>query len=315
MAEHVYIGVDLGGTRIRAAQFSSDLQMGTRTETLTQAAGGPDAVIGRIADQIRAVWPKDSTSVKGIGLSVPGPSNPKTGIVVAPPNLYGWHNIPLCQIIQDTFGVPSFLGNDANLAALAEATMGAARGYEDVLFLTISTGIGGGVISAGQLLIGSDGIGAECGHIILVVDGDRVSSLELEAAGPAIARQAQEALQHGEKSKILELAGGSIADVAARHVGIAANQGDPLAVRLIERAGRMIGLGIVTFLHIFNPQIIVLSGGVFEGTGDLLLNPLRQTMQKHALDPLYWKNLVIAPAQLGENVSLIGAAALAKQQT
>ena len=314
MPNEVYIGIDLGGTRIRAARFTSGLEMQSRSETLTRGEEGKDAVIGRMVEQARAVWPTDGAQVAGIGISAPGPVNPHKGVIVKPPNLAGWYNVPLPQIIEERTGVPAYLGNDANLAALAETKMGAARGYKDVIFLTISTGIGGGVLVDGKLLIGSEGLAAECGHIILIVEDDRVSSLEKEAAGPAIARHARAAIEKGAQSIILERAGGSLDHISARIVGDAAKDGDQLALRILERAGKIIGLGIVTFLHVFNPQIVVIGGGVAEGAGDLLFNPLGQAVRQYALDAAYWDHLVIAPAQLGENVSLIGAAALALQK-
>src|SRR5436190_13944783 len=195
MPEDVYIGIDLGGTRIRAARLNKNLEIEARTETDSLAEDGPDAVIGRIFAQAEAVWPKDRSRVLGVGVSAPGPVNPKTGILVKPPNLNGWHNVPLRDLCHGRFGVETYLGNDANVAALAEAEMGAAKGYQDVLFLTISTGIGGGIISSGKMIVGAEGLGAECGHVILVVEEDRVSSLEKEAAGPAIAKQAQAAIE------------------------------------------------------------------------------------------------------------------------
>jgi glucokinase len=231
-------------------------------------------------------------------------------VVVAPPNLKGWHNVPLRDLIQGQMGTETYVGNDANLAALAENTMGAAHGYSDVLFLTISTGIGGGVITGGKLLIGSEGLGAECGHIIMVVDGE-VRDWEYQAAGPGIARQAREAIEKGETSSMVERAGGSVDAINGQIVGEAANAGDPLAVKLIERAGKMIGLAIVSFLHTFNPQIVVIGGGVAEGTWDLLNKPMWDAIKQYSMDSAYWEHLIITQATLGENVSLIGAAALA----
>ncbi len=311
MAEEVYIGIDLGGTRIRAARFSANLEMQQRSETLTLDKEGRDAVIKRMLAQARAVWPTNGAEVSGIGISAPGPLNPWTGIIILPPNLEGWHHVPLRNIFQRETGVPTYLGNDANLAALAETRMGAARGYKDVIFLTISTGIGSGVIVDGRLLIGSEGIGDECGHILIIVEGDRVSELEKEAAGPGIARHARAAIEKGEQSMILDRAGGSLDAINARIVSEAAKAGDALAMRIIEGAGTIIGIGIVNLLHIFNPQIVVLGGAVAEGTGDLLLNPLWKAIRQYALDRAYWEHLKIEPAMLGENVSLIGAAALA----
>jgi glucokinase len=311
MPEDVYIGIDLGGTRIRAARLNKNLEIGARTETDSLAEEGPEAVIRRIFAQAEAVWPKDGSRVLGVGVSAPGPVNPKTGVVVKPPNLKGWHNVPLRDLCHGRFGVETYLGNDANVAALAEAEMGAAKGFQDVLFLTISTGIGGGIISSGKMIVGAEGLGAECGHVILVVEGHRVSSLEKEAAGPAIAKQAQAAIEGGTKSSILDLAHGSIKRITAKHVAQAAKQGDALGIKVITRAGWIIGLGIVSFLHIFNPEIVVLGGGVIDGTWKILEAPLRDAVQQHALDPEYWKRLTITTAALGENVSIIGAAALA----
>ena len=311
MPEDVYIGIDIGGTRIRAARLTRTLEIQARTETPSLADEGVDAVIGRIFSQGQAVWPADGSRVAGIGISAAGPLNPMTGVVVKLTNFKGWHNVPLRELCHAQFGVETYLGNDANVAALAETTLGAARGYRDVVFLTISTGIGAGVICAGKMLVGSKGLGAECGHIIMIAEENRVSTLEKEAAGPAIARTAREAIERGEKSSILDRAGGSLEAITAKDVGESAEAGDPLAKKLIARAGWMIGLGIVSMLHVFNPEIVVLGGGVVDGTWNLLEDPMRRAIQEYSLTPEYWDHLVIARAALGENVSLIGAGALA----
>lgn len=310
MAKSVYIGIDLGGTRIRAARLSPSLEIEARSETPSLADEGLDAVISRIFEQAAAVWPEDGSEVLGVGISAPGPVNPRTGILVKPPNLPGWHNVPLEKLCQERFGVKTYLGNDANVATLAEAELGAARGYSDVLFLTISTGIGGGIITGGRMLVGAEGLGAECGHVVMIVDNGRVSSLEKEAAGTHIARYAREAIAKGEKSSITDMVD-SIEQITAKHVSQAAKEGDLLAIRLIERAGRIIGLGIISFLHVLNSQIVVLGGGVVEGSWDMMYPPMLAAIKEAALDPEYWNHLKVVPAALGENVSLIGAGALA----
>ncbi len=304
------IGVDLGGTRLRVAQVDREMNIVDRKEILTLASQGSESTIERMKEMIRQMLPGDpNTHVAGIGISAPGPSNPNTGVVVAPPNLPGWHNVPLVQILQKEFGYSTYLGNDANVAALAEIARGAARGFRHVIFITVSTGIGGGVVSDGRLLLGKDGLGAELGHVQMVVDGDRVSSLEREAAGPALARKAVTAMEAGQTSIMREMVNGDLTQVNGSTVGKAAVQGDKLALAIVERAGFILGLGMVTFLHIFNPEIIVLGGGV-STLGDLLFNPMRDAIKKHALDSSYWQDLEIRPAELGENVSLVGAAAL-----
>jgi glucokinase len=233
---------------------------------------------------------------------------------VAPPNLPGWHNVPLQKQLEAIFKCPVYLGNDANLAALAESELGAAQGYRDVIYITISTGIGSGVITNGNLLIGSEGLGAECGHLIIFTDEDHVSTLEKETAGPAIARAARELIERGEPSTILDMVNNDPKLINAKHVSDAAKSGDRLAIRILSRAGRLLGLGIVSLLHTFNPQIVVIGGGVAEGTGDIILRPMRWAIEHWSIDSAYWQDLIIAPAALGENVCLIGAGALATQK-
>jgi glucokinase len=156
MSEYI-VGIDLGGTRMRAALLDRDLNLVERQEVLTHAEQGPDITIDRMQDLVRAILPKEpDAQIAGIGISAPGPANPNTGIIVAPPNLPGWHNVPLVQILQKTFGYSTFLGNDANVAALAETARGAARGYRHVIFITLSTGIGSGMICDGRMLLGKD---------------------------------------------------------------------------------------------------------------------------------------------------------------
>lgn len=308
------IAVDLGGTRVRAARLSPDLNILTRQETLTEDERGLDATLDRIKEMVRGVWPKDDeTRVQGIGISAPGPLNPLTGVVVAPPNLKGWHNVPLGDMLRAEFGVPVYVGNDANVAGLAESVLGAARGYRNVIFLTISTGIGSGMICDGKMLLGTVGLGAEAGHIIMVVNGE-VSTLEKEAAGPALARKAVARIQNGEKSKIKDMVDADWALVTGATVGNAAMQGDALALDVVKTAGRMLGLGIVSLLHLFNPEIVVLGGGVSINLRELLFDPMREAIREHCIDRSYWESLRIEPAALGENVSLIGSGALVATQ-
>jgi glucokinase len=302
------IGVDLGGTQMRAARFDTDLNLLDRVAEPTLAHQGPDRTVDRLLDVIARVMPDDPKSVSGIGVSAPGPIDPHQGSIISPPNLPGWDRVPLRKLIQERFGVTTYLGNDANVAALAEATRGAAQGYKYVIYLTVSTGIGSGIIDDGHLVLGSHGLGAEAGHMILVVNG-QVADLEKEAAGPAIARKAVTRLKAGETSCISELVNGNLDDVTAKVVGEAAAQGDTLAVELIRHAGTLVGLGIVSLMHLFNPQIIVVGGGVSK-TGDLLFQPMREAVRQHVLDPAYCEHVPIVPAALGSNVALVGAAAL-----
>jgi glucokinase len=305
----VIISVDLGGTNIRVARLDMHLNIQTRLQTDTAPELGCMSIIERIKEQIRLAWPDDGSMVRGIGISAPGPINPKTGVLVAPPNLGDCYNVPIRSELQQAFNVPTFLGNDANVAILAEMAQGSAQGgYRDAIFITVSTGIGGGVVSDGRLLLGSDGLGAEVGHIVIIADG-KASTLEKEAAGPALARQARRRIEAGESSSINQLVGGDLSKITGKVVGEAAGQGDPLAVSVIAYGGRIVGLGIVSLLHLFNPEIIVIGGGVSR-TGDLLFNPMWDAIKEASIDRSYWENLKIVPAALGDNVSIYGAAAL-----
>jgi glucokinase len=309
----VIIGVDLGGTRIRSARLSYELDILAREETLTDAEEGLGPTLERIKAMIRKVWPHEKDAlVAGIGISAPGPLNPATGVVVSPPNLKGWHNVPLADILREAFGVPVFVGNDANVAGLAETIRGAAQGCRHVIFITVSTGIGGGIITDGRLLLGKDGLGAEVGHVVMLV-GDRVSSLEKEAAGPALARQARERLAKGEQSSIRDMVKGNLDAIDGAVVGHAAQQGDRMALEIVRYAGQVLGYGIASFLHLFNPEIIVIGGGVSK-LGELLFEPMRAAMKAGVIDPAYWQTLRIERAALGDNVSIIGAAALVVTQ-
>ena len=303
------IAVDLGGTQLRTARYDHQLNLLQRENTLTRTQEGLQPTLERIKAYIHKVLPAERDAVLGIGFSAPGPLNPMSGVIVAPPNLSGWHHVPLGEIIRAEFGLPVFIGNDANVAALAEASKGAAQGCRHVVYITISTGIGAGVICDGRLLLGREGLAAELGHIPLIAEAGRTSTLELEAAGPAIAKKMRQALQGGADSLAAKLVKGDFSQISAKIVGQAAAAGDPLAIEQLARAGRMIGLGIVTALHLFNPQTVVLGGGVTK-IGALLFDPMRQAVAEQVLDSAYTAGLKITTAALGDDVALVGAAAL-----
>jgi glucokinase len=304
------IGVDLGGTRLRAACLDKQLNILKRHETLTLADEGLAATLGRIKEIIHNVMPEDKSRLQSIGISAPGPLNPQTGVVVAPPNLSGWHDVPLGDILQEEFAVPVFVGNDANVAALAEAALGSAKGFQHIIYLTVSTGIGSGVINDGKLILGKSGLGNEAGHLVMLVENERVSTLEKEAAGPALARQAKARLQAGEKSILSEMANGNMDAIDAKMVGDAANQGDVLALEVIKRGGKIVGLGIVSLLHLFNSEVVVIGGGV-SYIGDIWFDEIRAAVKAHCIASDYWENTPIIPSKISEDVSILGSATLA----
>ncbi|MDQ1301964.1 MAG: hypothetical protein QG637_1886 [Chloroflexota bacterium] len=309
------IAVDLGGTQIRAAICDADGQIYKRVATLTQAHEGPGAVLARINETIaEALDGASLDAVAGIGIGAPGPLDPTSGTILAAPNLPGWINIPLRNLVSTRFGKPTFLGNDANVAGLAELTYGAARGVRDMIYLTISTGIGSGIVIDGRMLLGVRGLAAEAGHTIIKPDGPKCGCgnrgcIEALAAGPAISRDVIGRLKAGKSSKITRLVGGDLDKVDARVVSEAAAAGDKLAVNAFRRAGKYLGLGIVNLLHLFNPRMVVLGGSVTKA-GPLLFDPMWAAIRGRAM-PAYLEGLAIVPAALGDDVGLLGALALA----
>lgn len=310
------IGVDVGGTLLRAAAFDEDLNLIERVEQPTHAGRGPSVVLDRLYETIRQVLPERPADLLGIGIVLPGPLDVHEGILIAPPNL-PLRDAPIVALVEENVGGPVFIGNDADLAGLAEFMRGAGRGTEHMVYMTISTGIGGGIIVDGKLRTGR-GMGGEIGHMVIVPDGPlcgcgRPGHLEAVASGTAIARIARERLRAGEPSILRDLVGGELGEVTAKTVGAAAHEGDPLALDIITQAGRYIGMMIASLMALLNPDMFVLGGGVTR-VGRLLFDPMHEAIREYAQHPRYYENTPIVQAELGSDVGLIGAAALVKQR-
>lgn len=311
------IGVDLGGTQIRAIRTDLNGLKVSRAQLETEARAGPRAVLQRIGDAIReAMQEADPEEVLGIGIGAPGPID-EAGHLHDPPNLPGWNGSSLTKPILDQLHIPTYAGNDANLAALGELRFGSGQGLAHLIYLTVGTGIGGGVISGGELLLGAHGFAAEVGHQTLDPDGPicgcgQPGHLEALASGPAIARRARERLEAGAVSALGEYveAGHGL---TAKSVADAAQNGDKLARELLQEAGFYIGLGLVNLIHILEPQRILLGGGVSQA-GELLFEPIRQTVRDRVMSPVY-RQVEIQPAGLGEDVGPMGAVALVLQES
>jgi glucokinase len=227
------------------------------------------------------------------------------------PNIKEWRDFPFAAKLMKNFGVPTYLDNDANLAGLAEWKFGAARGHHNVLYLTVSTGVGGGVIINDRLLQGSHGLAAELGHTIVQADGPvcgcgQRGHLEAFSSGTGIERFVADQLKAGRES-ILR----SDKKNSARDISEAAKQGDALSVEAYQIAGKYLGIGVANFLHVFNPSVIVFGGGVSQ-SGPLLFDSFETSLKEHVIHPRYLEDLVIARAELGDDSGLLGARALAE---
>ncbi|PSJ56807.1 ROK family protein [Kumtagia ephedrae] len=307
----VALAFDLGGTELRGALVESGGRILASASAPTLALAGSEAVIGQIvglAGELRAMRP--DAEVAGIGLGAPGPLDPKAGIVIGPPTLAGWHEVPLMDILISRFGLPVRLENDANAAALGELRFGAGRGAESLVFVTVSTGIGGGVIAEGRLYHGRRGLAAEIGHMTITGEGERcfcgaVGCFEAVASGTALGRRATALSASGDGSPMRRLSANG--DVTARHVVEAARAGDHAALALIEDEAQWLGIGFTNLLHLYSPDVLVMGGGLANGF-DLLIGTLRRTVSRRAM-PAY-RDVPIMPAQLGGNAGLVGAASL-----
>jgi len=350
------VGVDLGGTQIRTAVLRG-AKLISRVSLLTGEDPTPERIIPRIFYAIQQALDEAHTTldqIAGIGIATPGPLDSRTGVIFAPPNLPGWNRVPLRDIFEEHFSptdkrsgtspkLPIFVENDANAAGLGEYMFGAGRGSRDMVYLTISTGIGGGVIVDGNIVEGASGTAGELGHMTIDLHGERcncgnIGCLEYLASGTAIARRANEAIVAGQGAELLEFAHAlqqhtsepraselvehdsiehehtdSLGDsgpihISARIVSQAAQAGIPLAYDIITSAAEALGVGLVNIIHIFNPELLILGGGVTQ-IGDILIEPALRIVQDRAMAvPRDAVRIVLA--ELGTNAGLVGAGAL-----
>jgi glucokinase len=306
------LAIDLGGTQIRAAVADGGTLRG-RVARPTPAQEGPGAVVEAIVEAAR-----DSLALAGlagmppvVGIAAPGPLHGAEGVVFSPPNLKGWRNVPLSRELEARFGCPVFLIKDANAAAVAEHGMGAGRGVDTLVYITVSTGIGGGLILGGRVFEGHDGTAGEVGHVTIDLNGPICNCgnrgcLEAVASGTAIARLAAERVAAGE----LRLLPG--ATISAASVYAAAATGDLAARAITDGVGGALGLACVGLVHLFNPERIILGGGLTHA-GPLLLEPVWAMIERHAM-PIPRARVRLLTAALGEDVGLWGAALHARDR-
>ena len=313
MTEYALVA-DVGGTRTRVALVDATGAIVVRHSAETLAREGREAVMNRLADALEHVASERRTEIKGVGLSLASPVEPGTGVMYSPPNLGPeWHLYTPIPMLRERLSLPVYAENDATLGALGEHAFGAGRGCDNMVYMTVSTGIGGGVIIGGNLYTGTNGFGGEIGHMTIDQNGPldncgNVGCLEALASGTALARMAQERIEAGEISVMLEFAGGNIEAVDARIVVQAAQQDDALAQSLMQEVGRSLASGIITLMHIFDPQLIVIGGGLGQNL-DMFMATIEPEVNRRAM--AHFQGAVpVAKSQLGDDVSLLGAAAL-----
>lgn len=302
----IYIVSDVGGTRIRVASFEVDsLKPISQKKISTQAKD--QLPIDRLIQLISEI--KEDHTIKGIAVAAPGFLDPDLGIVYEAPNIPDWKNYPLRKILEDAFYVPIFLGNDANLAALGEWKFGAGIGHSNLLYLTISTGIGSGAVLNNNLLLGHKGLAGEFGHTTVLPDGPlcgcgKKGHIEAISSGTGIINYVKEQIDTGRSSTL-----NSLEKITGPEITKAANAGDELAIEAYNRAGYYLGIALANFLHMLNPSIVIFGGGV-SSAGDLLFKPMMDSLEERLMSPAYLEGLTFTKAQLGDEVGIKGALAL-----
>jgi glucokinase len=312
------LAVDIGGTKILTALFTPGGKMLASEVCPTLAAEGAAAVIDRLCSVIAGLMNSNNlkpSDLAAIGIACAGGVDSGRGVVVTPsPNMTGWSDVPLADIIREKFGVNTFVVNDASAAALGEHRYGAGKGVKNLVLFTLGTGIGGGIIADGELYLGAVGGAGELGHMTIAADGPKcgcgnTGCLEMLASGRAVERDAIARLRRGEKTVLLDVVKGDIDSVTAEQVGAAARAGDPLAQDIISRAAFYLGIGMVNAVNIFNPELVVLGGGMAE-LGDIFIGPGRRMVRERAFS-VSSAAVRIVTARLGNEAGVYGAAAFA----
>lgn len=319
-ADDLILGVDLGGTKILTAVTNSQGKMLSRDHSITPAREGREAVIGSILEAVHRASEQACVAVSdltAIGVGAPGLVNPDAGTVLTSPHLAGWRDVPLRDIMQERLGKKTFLINDANAAALGELCFGAARRARDFIYVTLSTGIGGGIVIDGKIYSGAIGTAGEVGHMTIDDDGPICACgnrgcWEMLASGTALAREARHRIREGARTAILGYAEGDAEKVTAQVIHSAAKQGDSLAKELIARTGYYVGVGLANLVNIFNPELIVIGGGL-SNIGDMMFEPAFKVARERAYKDAF-QAVRFASAELGRDSGVLGAAAFALQE-
>jgi glucokinase len=314
-----FIGVDIGGTKVAAAVVTDKGEIRRRSKSLMSTHGTAAEGVSSVVRTIDAVLENDADlkrSLRGIGICSPGPLDPRTGVIINPPNLPCWRNFPLAQEISRMYGVPVKVDNDANAAALAEGIWGAGRGYQNVFFAILGTGVGTGILLDRAIYYGRTGAAAEGGHMSIDYKGPRcgcgkLGCAEALLAGPAIARRAHAKLVAGQKSSLLELAGGNAENVTSEMVGQAYSAGDAVAREVLMETVELLAVWLGNIVDLLEPDVMILGGGA-----SAMLKPLfgevRDRLPRWCINTRC-REIPMVSATYGNDAGIAGGAALVAQ--
>jgi len=318
--KNILIGVDLGGTNIKTAAVSRDGDILGKDSRPTQAELGLEGVLENINTSVNAVLEGANLTLDNVlaaGVGAPGPMNWQTGVVFSPPNLPGWKNVPLADLLKEKWGIPCFVDNDANVACYGEFWLGAGKGIESMVLLTLGTGVGGGIVVLNQLLRGPDGTAAEIGHLCVCRDGRECNCgargcLETYASVTGMVRTAVEGIHNGAKTLLIERCNQDLNRLTGKMISDAAVQGDEFAQWVIRETGIWLGTAIGSLINLLNPERVVLAGGMV-AAGEMLFEPIRETALKQSFEVPGHRAMIVR-AELAPDSGVIGAAGCALER-
>ncbi len=313
----MFVGIDLGGTNIKIGLFDSELKLISKTSVATKVDMGPNVVIDKMAQTAKKLLAEAGFSLQdvvAVGIGTPGPAKYSEGIIIKSTNMPTFKNVPICRMLNERLGAPIVFDNDANAACWGEYAVGAGKGVKDMVFFTLGTGIGGGIISNGELVHGCDENGAELGHMVIYPDGRKCNCgqrgcVEAYASADSTARRAREAIEAGAESslkKVLEEKG----QITSKDIYEHLVAGDKLAKEITDGTAKALAITCINMLHTTEPKRIVFAGGMI-AAGDVLLNRIKDFFNEH-IWTLKAETVEICFATLGEDAGIIGAAALAR---
>ena len=309
------IGIDVGGTNVKIALVDEKGKIKYSNSVPTRAEMGYEYTVNNIKQAIYDLLKEtklEPKNIEGIGFGFPGQVDYKSGIVRLAPNIPGWVDVPIAKLIEDEFHIPTRVDNDVRCAALGELNFGAGKGCENLICITVGTGIGSGLIVNGKLVRGASNAAGEIGHIKLQMNDGPICGcgdtgcLEAFASGPSIVAMAEDYIRGGKSTKFREMANSN--PITPYIVCEAAKAGDPVAKRIFTIMGEYIGIGMASVVNLLNPEKIIVGGGVADA-GEILMTPLKETLKKRAMK-IAGEAVEVVPAQLGNTAGVIGASLL-----
>ena len=320
--DKIIIGIDVGGTKVAGGLVDKKGHLDKTVTLPTKASEGFETSFSQVMAVIKRLINQAGgrDNIQGIGICCPGPLNPRTGVVINPPNLPGWTNIPFTERVEKEFQLPARLENDANAAGLAEVLFGAAVGYNDVFYVTVSTGVGTGIIINRKIYHGKNGIAAEGGHITIdhhspyICGCGTPGCIEALAAGPAIVRRTRVKLEqeHTLPSLLRERTQNHLSRITPELIQETAAAGDGVARFIIDETGFFLGIWLASMITLLDPDAIVIGGGVSQ-IGKPLFNKIRETIPRYTINRQA-KDTPLLPAKLQKDVGIFGAASLFMQE-